>query len=135
MRRGRANRSAGTVARALRNLTARPGEGEAALQVRVACALNASGIWFLREVALPLAGGRIDFLAEEGVGVEVKVGHQSRARLAGQAAGYLGCEALSALVVVSERRVPERVRRATLVVAAKTGKPVLFVELAQGFAT
>lgn len=73
------------------------------LQIAVATALGESGITFQREVDLG-AAGRIDFLLEDGVGLELKM-RQSANEIAAQLSRYAADARISELVLVTTRHV------------------------------
>ena len=77
---------------------------EEALQQRVAAALSAAGVPFLREARLgPRC--RIDFLCEGGVGVEVKRARPDRARTLAQLERYAAWDQVTSLILVSQQSV------------------------------
>lgn len=94
------------------------------LQQGIAAALEDACIDAVREVRLPGAG-RIDFLCEGGVGIEVKVAGSVR-ELERQAVRYLEHEHLTALVVVTDRvrhgRLPPDVDGKPLRVVSLVGR-------------
>lgn len=74
---------------------------ERELQAAVAEVLERNGVEFQRECVLS-AGERIDFLLEDGVGVEIKI-HGSAAQVARQLQRYAKCDGISALVLMTSR--------------------------------
>lgn len=93
-------------------------DSEADLQERVAATLSAGRIAFERERRIA-PGCRIDFLADGGVGIEVKRGKQSS--VLPQLERYAAADAVRALVLLTERRIA--------VPAAVGGKPCAAVVL------
>lgn len=120
---------------AMRTLPPRVGEAEVALHRRIAAKLIAERIAFQAEARLSgVKRGRLDFLCEGGVGIEAKIGYSSRGRLVRQVESYLGAPEVAALVIVSERRVPEWLAVDAQECAEEAGKPLEIVELARGVA-
>ena len=77
---------------------------ETACQADIATMLATEGVAFLREHRLgPHA--RIDFLVEGGIGVEVKMNSAAPAAIARQLARYAAYDAVSALILVTNRAV------------------------------
>lgn len=77
--------------------------GEKALQAAVATALGEARVTFQREVELGEAG-RIDFLLEDGVGLELKV-QGSANEIAAQLSRYAASPQISELVLVTRRHI------------------------------
>lgn len=79
--------------------------------------LTAAGIQFEREVVVH--GGRIDFLCQDGVGIEVKV-DGSMAKLVRQIHAYLTDECIHELLVVTSRcghlGIPNLLKRKRVVI-------------------
>lgn len=73
---------------------------ELQLQTGIASVLTEAKELFAREIQV--SGGRIDFLLECGVGIEVKVGG-SMAQLVRQIHGYLDDERIEELLIVTSR--------------------------------
>lgn len=114
------------------DLRPRVGEREGQLQTRAAVAMAVAHVPFRAEVKV--GRGRIDFLCAGGLGVELKVGSESRARLPKQTTLYLSDERVRSLLIVSEHRVPRRLRAAVEQAAEKCSKPVEIIELARAVA-
>lgn len=91
------------------------------VQIGIAELLNGVGVEFKREARLGVRD-RIDFLAAEGVGIEVKVAG-TVSDLGMQALRYVAHERVKALVVVTTRA------RHTFLPPTLQGKPVHVVHL------
>ena len=73
---------------------------EAQLQERIALALSGAGVGFSREARIG-PGCRADFLLDGGVIIEVKAGRRTRKNLLAQLSRYAACEAVSAVLLVT----------------------------------
>lgn len=91
------------IENALRVLLVPAVPGEYDLHALISCALEKAGIPSVHEARIaPRA--RIDFLIGS-VGIEVKKGKPEKRRLAGQLSRYLESDALSCVLVVSQKSV------------------------------
>ena len=79
-------------------------ESEYQIHDALAKELEADKIGFKKEVMVA-PGSRIDFLCDNGVGIEVKKGKPNSRKLAAQAARYLKSEKLNGLILLVERSV------------------------------
>lgn len=97
--------------------------GESQLQVAVAIALGESRILFQREVDLGEAG-RIDFLLDNGIGLELKV-RGSAGNIAAQLSRYASSPQIRELVLVTTRHIhcqlPDSIGGKPLAVLVLTG--------------
>jgi hypothetical protein len=113
------------VVAALQDLRLHPVRAEAMVHEAMATCLRARGIGFEREVRIgPRC--RVDFLCEGGVAIEVKRGKPNGGRVGAQVARYCACEAVQALVLVTERSLP-------FLVLEERGKPVRVVVLVENW--
>lgn len=97
---------------------------EGQLQESLATVLAGAGHTVQREVILPRAG-RIDFVVDDGIGIEVKVDGPAAA-VARQLRRYASSPAINALILVTTRV------RHTRVPAEINGKPIQVVTLVLG---
>lgn len=79
-------------------------QSEYDLHAAIAQALEHAGILYTREASL-LPGSRIDFLAEGGVGIEVKRGKPATSTLLRQASRYCASPDVTSILIVVERSV------------------------------
>lgn len=101
-----------------------PAPSEAILQEAIAATFTAAGIPFEREVCLSKKD-RIDFLCEEGIGIEVKV-DGGISDVTRQLHRYAQSERITRLVLVSTRM------RLLTIPRELNGKHVEFIHLAGG---
>ncbi len=90
------------VLQALSTLRAPQAAQEVQLQLAVADCLTGFGIPYRREATLG-RGCRIDFLTDEGIGIELKKGRPGSRSLRGQLERYAASEQVSALVVLTQK--------------------------------
>lgn len=98
---------------------------EAEIQNQIAAVLVREGVSFTREFSLGPAAGRIDFLLDAGVGIEVKV-QGSPSSVIRQLFRYAKTDTIRQLVLVS-RRAQHRSIRGPI-----AGKPLHVVHLTGG---
>ena len=108
------------IIEALRALRVPAGQSENTIHDMVARALQAGGFHPAHEAKLG-PGQRIDFMVGS-VGIEIKRGKISSAVLLPQIRRYLASDALSALIIVAEKRVR--------IPSPVMGKPVRVISLA-----
>ena len=93
-------------------------------QAEIGMALSSAGISHEREVILS-PGERIDFLAEGGIGIEVKLKRNRRVAVAMQLARYAAIEQIAALILVTNLSMG--------LPASIGGKPAYYVSLGRAW--
>jgi len=87
--------------KALSNIRAAVINEEYTLQNIIVNQLSAAGIGFMREYKLG-PRNRIDFMLENGIGIEAKKGKQNSQVVLKQIERYMQCEEVTGIILVSE---------------------------------